>query len=96
MNKIDSFNNLSFDEKVKCIWMKATFLMSKNSATHRINLYSHDNYFIQLNYNFIDCKIEKIEATELNVAQNIDAKKRPQIPEYFLKLLAIKYANNSL
>lgn len=66
MNKIDLFNNLSFDEKVKCVWLQATFLMSKNSATHRINLYSHDNYFIQLNYNFIDCKIEKIEATELN------------------------------
>lgn len=41
-------------------------------------------------------KLLKIEATELKVAQNIEAKNRPEIPEYFLKLLAIKNPSRSL
>jgi hypothetical protein len=62
--KVELFNCLSFDEKSKLVWLKATLLLSKTEGNTRTNIYYMDGFYIQLFYNVQRTFIENIEATE--------------------------------
>ncbi len=62
--KVELFNCLSFDEKSKLVWLKATLLLSKTEGNTRTNIYYLEGFYIQLFYNTQRMFIDKIEATD--------------------------------
>lgn len=60
---IDNFNQMNFDEKAWHVWHKATYLIVRQNEDYRVNLYYMNGYYIQLFYNIMQNKIERISAT---------------------------------
>lgn len=64
MNKVDRFNNMDFNDKMRFVWNKATFLLSKASPHKKSNLYFNEGYFIELHYDRRECRIYDVKATD--------------------------------
>jgi hypothetical protein len=62
MVTIDTFNNLSMDEKAWQIWNNATFIHVHEDNTYRYNLFFINTYYVEIWYDIANNDIEKIRA----------------------------------
>lgn len=62
----EKFTRLTLEDKVQCLYRKATFVVAIRYYGYKINLYLLDNYYVEVFYNHKYDRIEKIEPMERN------------------------------
>ena len=57
----DEFRQLPFHQKIKTLYMEATFVVAIRYYRHKVNLYLLDNEYIEVFYDHKEDKIDKID-----------------------------------
>lgn len=65
----ERFTGMKLEDKIQCLYRRATFIVAIRYYGYKINLYLLENFYVEVFYNHKHDRIDKVEPLERNTTR---------------------------